>query len=108
MVFSVRVVLISLALVLVLGAIFVGVSIFYRMYRREFIYKLGWVEVSVAATAARDARAVEERYQRMLSEARERVVQMEARAERAAASLDEITPERDRLREKLAKRGRAR
>jgi hypothetical protein len=39
-VFSARVVLISVAVVLVLGALFVAVSIVYRMYRREFVHKL--------------------------------------------------------------------
>jgi len=102
-VFSVRVVLISLALLLVLGAIFVGVSILYRMYRREFVHKLGWVEVSVAPMDSREAGTLE-MYQRLLRDAWARAETMEERLVTTAASLEEMTNERNRLRVELARR----
>ena len=83
--FSVRVVLISIAIVLVLGAVFVAVSIVYRMVRREFVHKLGWVEVSVPATAERDFGEVDEFYRRVVMDAWERNEEMAGRLERAAS-----------------------
>lgn len=103
-VFSVRVVLISLAVVLVLGAIFVGVSIVYRMYRREFVHKLGWVEVSVMPTATEDAGALDEMNQRLLRDAWASVEAMDGLLASTAGSLEKMTRERDRLRDELARR----
>lgn len=103
-VFSVRVVLISLALLLVLGAIFVGVSIVYRMYRREFVHKLGWVEVSAAAAPTRNVGASEDAYQRLLADAWVRAEAMDGLLVSTAAFLEEMTREWDRLRDELARR----
>jgi hypothetical protein len=98
-VFSVRVELISIAVVLVLGALFVAVSIVYRMVRHEFVHKLGWVEVSVPASAERDFREVDEFYRRVVMDAWERNEEMAGRLGRAVVKLAETTQERDRLRE---------
>lgn len=68
-IFSARVVLIGLALVLLIGAIYLSVSIFYRIYRKEFLHKAGPFEAAVRAATDRDLEGIGETYQSLLADA---------------------------------------
>jgi hypothetical protein len=88
-IFSARVVLIGLALVLLFGAIYIAVSIFYRIYRREFLHKAGPFEAAIAATADRDLAQVGDVYQEALNEAWEANEELERRLAAALEAMEE-------------------
>jgi hypothetical protein len=101
-IFSARLVLIGLALVLLFGAVYMAVSIFYRMFRREFLHKVGWFEADVAKAADRELEQVGSAYQEMLNDAWTQNEELEARFGGALEALEQASAETDALRSQLA------
>jgi hypothetical protein len=96
-VFAARIILILLVPVLVFAGVYISVSIFVRMYKREWLHKAGPFEAAIAWQAERDLQGVEEAYSQMLGEAWEQNEELSARLEAALRELEAVAHERDRL-----------
>jgi hypothetical protein len=100
-VFSARIVLISLALVLLIGGVYITMSMFVRIYRREWLHKAGPFEAKVAERVDEDLETVDDTYQEMLNEAWGENVELARRLEESLADLENVTDQRDRLLEAI-------
>jgi hypothetical protein len=103
-VFAARIVLILLVPVLVFGGVYLTVSIFVRMFRKEWLHKAGPFEAAVAKRAEKDLQAVEETYAQMLDDAWTQNEDLGGRLELALGELEAVTAQRDWLDAELARR----
>jgi hypothetical protein len=101
-VFAARIVLIALALVLLIGGVYLTMSMFVRIARQEWLHKAGPFEAKVVDRADEQLEDVDVAYQEMLAEAWGENEELEGRLETALEDLEEVTKERDRLADELA------
>ncbi len=90
-VFSGRVFLISLTVVLIVGGLYVTASVLYRIYRQEFLYKVGWFEADVVKMTDRELAEIRASYDSALNDAWEHGEEVEARLTATAQALEEAS-----------------
>jgi hypothetical protein len=92
-VYSARIVLISFALVLLFGGVYIALSIAVRTYRREWLHKIGWFEASLAKGAEHDLGEIEKAYQEALDGAWATSEDLANRLEEALYTIEELRGE---------------
>lgn len=96
-IFAARIVLLALALVLLFGGIYVAASTAVRMWRREWLRRLGPFEPDIAARVEREVGTFEDETESVLRDAWEQNEALEGRLEAVLQELERVTVERDRL-----------
>lgn len=102
-VFAVRIVILSLALVLLFAGVYITISILMRIYRREWLHKAGPFEAEISDD---DLREVQEKYDQALSGAWEQNEDLSKRLAETIQELEAAGEERERLRTELEERER--
>lgn len=101
-VYAGRIVLIGLALLLLVAAIYIATSMFVRMYRREWLHKAGPFEADVVRRADEGLEDVGDAYRGVLEDAWSENEELAQRLEGALRDLEDVSAERNELVERLA------
>ena len=96
-VFAARLVLLAIALVLLFLGLYVATSIAVRMWRREWLRRVGWFEPDIAARVENQVGSFGSATDELLQAVWEQNETLESRLETALQELEQVTAERDRL-----------
>ena len=94
-VFAARIVLISLALVLLFAGIYISTSIFMRMYRKEWLKKAGGLEAAITERAADQVDESREEYEAVINDLMRENEELTNLLEQATSQLEEETEHDD-------------
>lgn len=103
-VFAIRIVVISLALVLLFAGVYITISILMRTWRREWLHKAGPFEAELAERAADDLGEIGDDYGQVLADAWKQNEDLSQRLSERIEELEAVSDERDRLRAELGQR----